>query len=604
MLLVALALLVPSPDRGRLELARDGRASVVVRLTENALPSEATAARELVDYLALVTSAPFELIREGEEAPSGPTIEVGPTRLAGERDPRIGELDRESWVIRVEREHLLLYGGRPRGTLYAVYRFLEDHVGVRWWTPYEESVPARSVLSVGIGESRGSPAFVYRDVHGVDGPRRFNARNRLNGHTSRLTRDHGGAESYGPPSPVHNFFQYVPPSEFFESHPEYFSEVAGLRDGGRSQLCLTNAGLVELVRSKLEGYIEQSRRDAKQRGEPPPQLFNFSPMDWQRACTCEPCSALAAREGGQSGPLIAFVNRLAEAIGERHPDVLIDTLAYLHTFDPPRAIRAADNVTVRVSALQYRDFAKPVTHPDNRRYQEVLRGWRDKVSHLRVWDYPVIFGEQGELPLPNLPVLAADFRFYCDLGVEGIFIENPYPIAGDMRDLKLWVMAKLLEDPGRELAELVREFTGGYFGAAGHEVRAYLSLLEAAAASSPSVIPYRAGPEAYRHLDRAFIVEAQRLFDVAETRVANNPTLLRRLFHARLTLDRATLLRWPELVAEDPLPFERADVVRRYRLTWREQIELRMPESSWPAAMQEVEREISWWNDRLTTGLD
>ncbi len=27
---------------------------------------------------------------------------------------------------------LLLVGGRPRGTLYAVYAFLEETVGVRW----------------------------------------------------------------------------------------------------------------------------------------------------------------------------------------------------------------------------------------------------------------------------------------------------------------------------------------------------------------------------------------------------------------------------------------------------------------------------------------
>ena len=592
---VLLAALASGAGAADIELAAKGRPLAVIRLAADAIPAEVTAARELARYLGRTSGARFQIVGKGEQTEAS-SIEVGATVRAVDLDPFIGELGPEEWVIRTQKGRLFLYGGRPRGTLYAVYRFLEDHIGVRWWSPFEEFVPRRRSLRLRIDRVRGAPAFVYRDIHGVDGPRPFNARNRVNGDFSGLGPAHGGKESYGPPGHVHNFHTFAPPAEFFASHPEYFSEIAGFRVGNKTQLCLTNEELFRVVQPRLEAYIEQAYRDAELRGESPPRIFAFSQMDWGRGCTCESCSRLVDQQGGQSGPLLSFVNRLAASIAERYPDVLIDTLAYHYTFSPPKEIRAAANVTVRLTALQYRDFAKPITHPDNRRVLSALEGWSEKVEHLRFWSYPVIFGDHGELPLPNTRVLAEDFRLYHQQGVEGVFIEHAYPIGADMRDLKVWITAKLLEDPQRSLHDLMLDFTGGYYGRAGREIRRYRTLLETAVARAPSTIRFRASPEAYRYLDRDVIVQAQRTFDRAERRVAGDPLLLRRVRHARLALDRVTLLKWPELVATDDLPFERATVIERYRETWYTQIALRTPQHRQSGARAAVEDEIKRLN--------
>ena len=42
------------------------------------------------------------------------------------------KLGEEEWVIRTVGDDLILTGGRPRGTMYAVYEFLEDYVGCHW----------------------------------------------------------------------------------------------------------------------------------------------------------------------------------------------------------------------------------------------------------------------------------------------------------------------------------------------------------------------------------------------------------------------------------------------------------------------------------------
>ncbi len=80
----------------------------------------------------------------------------------------------------------------------------------------------------------------------------------MNGHYSMLSPAYGGMEEYGNKH-VHNFYRYVPPEEFFETHPEYFSEIGGLRYGGDGQLCLTHPELPELVAERIEADPRKAR---------------------------------------------------------------------------------------------------------------------------------------------------------------------------------------------------------------------------------------------------------------------------------------------------------------------------------------------------------
>jgi hypothetical protein len=597
--LIAVAGCLVAQPAAALSVAGEGSTPLRLVLSQEAIASERTAAEELSSYLERVTSASFPIGIESAEDES-PAIWIGPTAMSrrlGIDERRLGP---EEWRIRTDGENLVLVGGRPRGTLYAVYRFLEDFVGVRWWTPFEETVPRRQNLAIGEIDVGGQPAFVYRDLHGVRGPAVFHARNRANGHYSFLSTAYGGTEGYGPPYHVHTFFQYLPPDEHFESHPEFYSEIEGVRSAERSQLCLTNDALLDVVEARLRTYIEASRAEAERKQTVPPRLFDFSHNDWGRPCTCKPCRELVEREGGQAGPLVHFINRLAQRIAEDYPDVYLDTLAYTHTFRPPRDLRLASNAVLRLTALQYRDFAKPVTHPANREYREAIDGWRKKTNHLRIWDYTVTFGRRANnLPFPNLPVVAADFRYYLDHGVEGLLVQHNHPVLSDMRDLKLWIVLKLAEDPTRDLDELVRDFTDGFYGPAAETIREYLTLLERAAKRKPASIRFHVNYEQYRYLEPNLVRRSQALFDLAERQVEDDAVLLRRLRFARLSLDRATLLRWDPRLARagrswrsrgpalDPLV-----VAQRYRDTALEQIQIRIHPSRRDDQAERVRREI------------
>jgi hypothetical protein len=53
-------------------------------------------------------------------------------------------------INHIETDHgNLIFAGHPkRGCLYAVYSFLQDVVGVRWWAPEDTFVPKKSTLVV------------------------------------------------------------------------------------------------------------------------------------------------------------------------------------------------------------------------------------------------------------------------------------------------------------------------------------------------------------------------------------------------------------------------------------------------------------------------
>lgn len=577
-----------------MKLAADGIARVEVYLADGASPAERTAARELVDYLTKVTGARFEVLPEADDPGDGRAIVVGPSAAARSIDDSAGEPGDEEWVLRTVGDRLHLFGGRPRGTLYAVYEFLERHVGVRWWTPYEQYVPDLPDLEVPVLDERGRPAFAYRDISLGDVSRVFAARSRLNGHFSRALPSYGGARTYGGPHHVHTFHLYVPPAEFLEQHPDYFSEIGGLRYGEEAQLCLTHPDLPEFVAERMAREIDDARREAAENGASLPTLFSFSQNDWGRPCECERCRALVEREGSESGPVIAFVNELARLLAREDLELWIDTLAYHYTLDPPSGLRAVPGVVVRVTGLHQRDFTMSIEHPSNARYAEAVEAWGERTDQLWVWDYSVPFGDYGDFPIPNLRATAQDYAWYLDHGVEGIYLQAAYPIAGDMRDLKMWVAAKLLSDPRQDYDRLIAEFTDGYYGSAGAPIRRYLELLERAARRNPSPIGYLPDPADYGYLDRKFFRAAHRLFDRAEREVTGDEVSLRRVRHARLSLDRASLVFWP--VAGKGAGGDFSAVAERYRRTWREQLAIRSAAAEWEAVMDEVDREIRYWS--------
>lgn len=270
------------------------------------------AASELQKYLLLATDAQIPYF--SDRCPMrGPEIRVGPKV----RDMTDSDLPPEGYRIRGDGTHIYIEGGNSRGVLYGVYGFLKRLCGFRCFTAEAETVEKIAVLDAEIDDIRSAPAFEYREAYfrrAFNGD--FCAKNQLNSNMGDISAARGGRMKWF--NFHHSFRDLVPAEEYFESHPEYFSELDGVRVP-HSQLCLTNPGVLEAAKKKLEEWI---------RDNPECTVFSVAQNDTFGCCTCPACAALTEKEGSPSGPILHFVNALADSIRDSHPNVLLHTFAY------------------------------------------------------------------------------------------------------------------------------------------------------------------------------------------------------------------------------------------------------------------------------------
>lgn len=148
----------------KLELSSGGKTDYVVVQGENAAEPEKFAVQELTNFLGRVTGASFPVLAESALPVKTRAIYVGSTEFAAKNGIEASKLGEEEWVIRTVGKDLILAGGRPRGTMYAVYEFLEKQVGCHWLAVDTEMIPSRPDLKLGKIDIQGKPWFWMRDL--------------------------------------------------------------------------------------------------------------------------------------------------------------------------------------------------------------------------------------------------------------------------------------------------------------------------------------------------------------------------------------------------------------------------------------------------------
>lgn len=541
----AILVMAMAPDLFSITLTEAGKTSCVIAVAEDAIEPEKTAARELQSFLKQVTGADFPIVTENTAKPEARLISVGQTARFKKTFPDINlaALKADGIVMKTSGENLYLAGGRPRGTLYAVYTFLEDVVGVRWWTSKESFIPSQPGLVIGNLNTVQAPPMSYRELHYFDMLRDplFAARCKNNGFNNHIDDEYGG-HFVTPIQTSHTFYMFFPPAKYFQQHPGWYSEVNGKRvhedvPGGRpAQLCLTNPELLAETIRVVKDYIRQ---------EPRTTLISISHNDGNWGwCGCDPCKAVEDEEEAKSGALLRFVNAVAAEVEKEFPRVLIHTLAYGVTVKPPLLAKARGNVVVQLCTdgqLEvYEPMARflPVTASEN--FMTCLETWnRIAPNRLFIWDYATDFSNYI-LPFPSLAATGKNIRVFSQNGVMGGFIQGDAgSYVGDFPELKTWVHAHLLWDPSRDPDKLASDFLRGYYGGAAQALQEYLDLTRRAGEQTPAS-GFSSVITEWLSLDD--INRATLLFDRAEAAVKKDPMLAARVRRARLSLDHAWLL--------------------------------------------------------------
>lgn len=501
--------------------------TAAIVLPENPTPQERYAAKDLRYHLELITGKEFPIVSEREGKPG---LYVGKTKKAVAAGIKFAALGLEGLHIKSVGPSLIL-AGNQRGVLYATYEFLEEYLGCRWFAPDCMTWPRTGTIKLGVLNHRYIPPLEFRaGDYPCARPGEFAVRLRLNGNNHQMSGEQGGRK--GVHSLAHTFAALVPPEKYYATHPEYFSLVKGKRQSGYAQLCLTNPDVLKLCIEGVRKWIQQY---------PDMKVFSVSQNDTFYPCECENCMRVVEEEGSQAGPIIRFVNAIADEIKKEYPDVAIETLAYQYSRKPPRHVKPRPNVIVCLCSIEC-CFIHPLGEdPFNQSFAEDLRGWSKICQRLWIWDYVINYAH-SICPFPNLYVLKPNINFFIANGVKGIYEESCYFTPGsELQELRNYIIAKTLWNPKYDTQKAINEFCAAYYGPAAPYILDYIQLIHDSVQRVPNLhVQIYTHPKQYVFPE--VIAQANHLFSQAEAAVANHPVLLQRVQIARLPIMYAQIV--------------------------------------------------------------
>ena len=534
--------------------------SIVIPGTPHVI--EETAAGEVAEYIEKALGVKLSVV--SENGASGKGIYIGHTDFAN-KSGVVGN-ENENWIIAMVGDSLVLTGGvkkGDRGIIYAAYHFIEEVIGVRWWTPWEEDVPSLSELSLEENFRReGTPFFHHRKPYmhshaGIDAYK-HNVRVRANvisayddeipdGRFDETVRKYGEVHSVGRPHQCHIMEKMFPVDEYYDEHPDWWAwnKALGrhLREGHR---CLTHEGFFEAFCNKYMEIIEEDVKLSEETGVELPYKYSLSLDDLLEYCVCQcpECEKIRNR-AGYSGYVIDFANRVVREIGKKYPFAKFSYSAYLTSIIPPKDDTLPEkNIMVNIADV-YVDLARKISSPTNKKYRKELEDWKKIVAKagcsFSVWDY--FYNIVLNYPLPVCNRIPDMVRAWADSGIRSTFIETQNRFA-DFHELNNFLLCHLLEDPYLDTDALTEDFMKRYYGPAAEYASEYLALLRRKLDENLVTSMCCDEDSPFNYIDLETIIKGQDIFERALAAMGDVKPYRFRIEWLRVSLDVVTLLRF------------------------------------------------------------
>ena len=456
---------------GDVFLAENGLTEYRIVISENAAEVEKNAAKELAEYLKKISSAEFSIVTDKTE-PSEKEIIIGVTNRDGEININRSEFGQDGVRILTVGDKLFLTGGKERGALYAVYTFLEDYLGCRWFTEELTVVPEAERLVISPIDYSYVPPFKLRQTYWLFSTKYadFCVKHKLHSYMAYIDDNWGGSPTEYCVNAVHSL-QWIITRDMFDEHPEYF----GCDDNGNRSLnrqpCLSNDDVLQLVVNYAMNFFSQYSN-----------IFSVSQNDGMAFCQCDKCKAFNKAHGNtDSASMINFVNRVAGKVREKYPDARFETLAYQNSLTPPENLEIADGVVIRMCPINgcvIHDFGDPLCR-ENAKFDKAVKGWAELSESIYMWNYSTDFQYYYAL-FPNITTLQKRYQYFRDNNVISVFDNGcgENMPAGEFHDLKTYLVSKILWDPDTDMERHISEFCAAYYGEAGADVVEFINQFE------------------------------------------------------------------------------------------------------------------------------
>jgi hypothetical protein len=475
-------------------ISKNGKPFVNIVIADGASKEVLFAAEELRDYIKKISGAELKIIKD-KEASTGKNIYVGKSEPVEALKVSADNLEKEGFKIETVKGNLVLLGYDDIGTQFAVYTFLEEHLGVRWLWPGElgEVVPSNKTITIGEIKETQQPDYKWRSRMSLRDNDVWKTKA-----TSDATADEvelwekrnkwGGMKIYG----GHILSEIFPPEKYSKSHPDYYALVNGVRDvpgpnydhKHGSQVCTTNPDVIRIAGEWAVKFFDE---------HPDYDAVNMSMNDGGGLgyCRCDRCRALddgrrieQPLDSDESiskdsfnniiitDRIFTYINHIAEALQEKYPDKYVVCYAYSQYKRPPKNITLNPRVIPQYTQWSAYSHANPQIKAQHAR---IVKGWGAASERMSIYEY-YINGSWPSLHRVVPTLFGENIKELYKYGVNLYYTQagNDFAVNG----INYYVAGKLLWNTSLDQQKILDDYYDKGFGKAGKYVQSFYNRME------------------------------------------------------------------------------------------------------------------------------
>lgn len=412
-----------------------------------------TVAEDLIRLIEFENGVRLPLITDEDKVPHSIILGVTARDTASVISAR-GTVKDDGYALIEDNGDLYITGSIVRGTMNGVYDFLQNYLGIRFYSDTFTFIRDDSIKDVLKGQKT-----VFNPVL----PGRYNW-------------------SFACESSVQLFTKRTKSTSIKYGGSHNLGSLSKTGDGVSAQPCLSDPAIFDQVFASLCKQIEKS---------PKKTLFHINQNDGGKFCDCAECTAKNKAAGDTAmGSYLMFINAIADAVAEKYPDRQIDIMTYAYhdtTVAPdPDVVKPRDNVVIVLCRMDSSCFNHAWDDPNcehNKKSYANMVKWSKMCKKFAVYDYSYNHASSITSVGPNLDVLWDNMQALIRCGAIGLLTEGDHVAeVGEFAELRNYLINRLMWEPDmtkEQYYKLWDEFMEDYYGAAAPFIREYIDLVNA-----------------------------------------------------------------------------------------------------------------------------
>jgi hypothetical protein len=386
---------------------------------------------------------------------------------------------------KIQSEALNLAYNRA-GTLFAVYNFLENELGVKWLKPGDDGIfcQTQSALTLTQKDSAWTPALLQRNIrtemlsyknqklYGQYAPKDFSLSEdeSLKKYVTLLTwmrrMRMGRSENFRFGHAYGSYWE-----KYKDTNPDIFAltgrgERKPMGRIERVKMCPTNT---ELAKLKVNEWKDDMQRNPLQNSTSISGCENdsdgYGNDEW---CHCDKCMSIDARREGEdltdyvTDRYVHLWNAILRDARQYKSDIMVTGYAYENMLQPPRNEKLDDGILIEFIPRMGGDF--DVT-------KKLYEGWEKAGMKKMMYRPNDLWWELG-IPMGQEERLFENYKLGISHGAIGTDFDAIMGYWEGISDMTYYILAKGHVDPGASFEKLENEYLNS-FGEAKDDIADY-----------------------------------------------------------------------------------------------------------------------------------